>query len=152
VGEDHRRSKRNNTTQDDGLRRRVVGYLMYHQEQLGDYPLGFRIICVRQILLGDTYTRFSEEEEEGEGVETISSGVGLYPHAAVFNHSCIPNCQCFFDNYSNLLITTIAPVKKGQELTIGYVDLPYYSDSSLRREACKAEIWSQFRFDCDCKE
>lgn len=92
-----------------------------------------------------------EEEEDLAAVEFFSSGLGLFPHAAFFNHSCTPNAECYFDTFTNLVITTIKPVKKDEEITISYIDLPYTSSSYDRQQACKEAIWTQYRFDCACE-
>jgi len=49
-------------------------------------------------------------------------GQGIYPHAAILNHSCDPTCILRFVN-SDLEIVALRDIKKGEELTHSYTDL-----------------------------
>mmetsp|Transcript_12420 Transcript_12420/g.37890 ORF Transcript_12420/g.37890 Transcript_12420/m.37890 type:complete len:467 (+) Transcript_12420:245-1645(+) len=78
-----------------------------------------------------------------------SLALGLFPEGAFFNHSCEPNCvQTFsFDERSGkvvLVVRTVSPVRKDEELTISYCDplLPVV----IRRE----QIRKGFNFECQC--
>ena len=76
--------------------------------------------------------------------ETV--GVGLYPSAALLNHSCEPNCAVRFDLADGALLEarTTKPVAAGDELTIAYIDL------RLRREARRAKLLREYAFECTC--
>lgn len=71
-------------------------------------------------------------------------GLGVYPSAARFNHSCAPNCHQRFDEYACAVIETNCAVKKGTELTIPYVDINL--DVTKRNE----RLVKNFAFSCRC--
>lgn len=60
-------------------------------------------------------------------------GMGVYPNAAMFNHSCAPNCiflhgeksdqEHIFSKRTLLAIKTIRPIVRGEMLTIPYTTL-----------------------------
>ncbi|CAM9805203.1 unnamed protein product [Sphacelaria rigidula] len=49
-------------------------------------------------------------------------GVGMFPLAAMINHSCRPNCT-FTYHGEKMMVRTLEPVKAGTELTVYYIDL-----------------------------
>jgi SET and MYND domain-containing protein len=49
--------------------------------------------------------------------EQVPVGIGLYPSAALFNHSCAPNCMATFTS-RQLEIRTIREVSAGEQLTV----------------------------------
>jgi hypothetical protein len=73
--------------------------------------------------------------------ETI--GQGVYPHAALLNHSCDPNCLLRF-NSTALEIVALRDIEKDEELTHSYVDL--VQDTATRRE----HLQHLHGFVCDC--
>lgn len=70
-------------------------------------------------------------------------GVGLYPSAAMFNHSCAPNVSTVFVGRTVHLraLQSIAP---GTELCVSYIDLA--QDVATRR----TELQQGFGFHCKC--
>eukprot|EP01038_Epipyxis_sp_PR26KG_P013139 gene13139-17607_t len=73
--------------------------------------------------------------------------IGVYPYAALMNHSCTPNCILRYDFSSNgplLKIVALNNITKGEELTHSYVDctLP----SSLRQQ----RLQDIYHFQCNC--
>lgn len=76
-------------------------------------------------------------------------GFGLFPFAAMLNHSCEPNCA--FTGASlglggaALTIRANRPIARGEELTFGYIDL--YQDVVARRK----ELESTKYFVCECE-
>lgn len=49
----------------------------------------------------------------------VQVGIGLFPDAAMLNHSCLPNCIVHFNlTQRKLIIRTIEPILAGQELTV----------------------------------
>lgn len=72
------------------------------------------------------------------------SGVGVYPSASRFNHSCAPNCAQRFDSFACVVVETTRAIKKGEELTIPYVDV------SLDGATRNARLERAFFFRCDC--
>ena len=69
---------------------------------------------------------------------------GCYPHAALLNHSCAPNCVLAFDG-DRIEIRTTRPVARGEELTHSYVDLCL--TTAERREILRG----RYGFDCSCQ-
>nr|CCA22894.1 conserved hypothetical protein [Albugo laibachii Nc14] len=73
-------------------------------------------------------------------------GIGLYPKAAMLNHSCTPNCIVRFDlTRKQAVIHTIETIHSGQELTISYVDI--FDPTTIR----KKRLRSSYFFDCTCQ-
>ena len=94
----------------------------------------------------------SEEEEEGGrgggggcgGGGHRPIGVGVYPSAAMFNHDCAPNAAQRFDAFGCVRVETTRRVRKGEELTIPYVDV------MLGREERRGKLRKNFAFECAC--
>ena len=78
----------------------------------------------------------------GGGHEPV--GVGVYPSAAGFNHSCEPNAAQRFDRHACVVVETTREVSRGEELTIPYVDERL--DAAARNE----RLWKNFAFECNC--
>ena len=76
-----------------------------------------------------------------DGGPTI--GHGCFLSAAVFNHSCDPNCFAT-SGASTLRIETQQAVAQGEELTIAYVD------TNLPRSARQKHLRACYHFDCAC--
>lgn len=86
-------------------------------------------------------------------------GEGIYPCAALLNHSCHPNCILRYEfgrsratnttaqQYHQPILQIIAcrDVLKGEELTHSYVDL------ALSTEERRLRLSQAHGFDCDCK-
>lgn len=75
-------------------------------------------------------------------------GIGIYPRAALFNHCCEPNAfftSGYFDNdASKMICRSIQKIKKGEEITIHYIDL-----YQTRQERKKQLRETKF-FECEC--
>lgn len=71
-------------------------------------------------------------------------GVGCAPSASFLNHSCASNCRFQVDEHGFLRVFTVAPVRRGEELTIPYVD------PSLPRERRQAKLRADYFFVCAC--
>lgn len=72
-------------------------------------------------------------------------GQGVYPHAAILNHSCHPNCLLrFCENVNVMEIVALRDIKSGEELTHSYVDLVH--DTSTRQQ----HLQQLHGFVCDC--
>jgi len=69
-------------------------------------------------------------------------GVGLYPLAAMVNHSCRPSCTQSFVG-RDIVFRALRPLAAGEELTISYVDL--LATRQERRRALQASYF----FDID---
>lgn len=72
-------------------------------------------------------------------------GSGLFPTAAILEHSCAPTCS-FTTEGSRLFLTCIRPLKRGQRLSIDYGNL-HYRPTSERR----AFTLEKYGFPCTCE-
>ncbi|TYZ62191.1 hypothetical protein PybrP1_004943 [[Pythium] brassicae (nom. inval.)] len=70
-------------------------------------------------------------------------GIGVFPHGALFNHSCAPNCVVSFAG-QDMRVRAIADVAPDDELTISYVEL--LETTATRQQALRESYF----FDCDC--
>eukprot|EP01134_Creolimax_fragrantissima_P001127 CFRG1127T1 len=70
-------------------------------------------------------------------------GVGIFPSASLFNHSCDPNVVITF-NGIELQAKAIKDVQEGEELFISYVD-----NLSSRMDR-RSQLKKQYYFDCTC--
>lgn len=107
-------------------------------------------------LQGDTLTAISQKYHVAEN-ELIRIGLvlqhngfasGLYSELSMVNHSCDPNCIKFTPTASSFWsseIWTIRSVKKGEELTICYVE-PFETSPIRTREF----LQMHHRFACHC--
>jgi SET and MYND domain-containing protein len=71
-------------------------------------------------------------------------GLGVFPSASRFNHSCEPNCAQRFDAFACVVVETTRHVRQGEELTIPYVDV------ALNLEKRNERLERAFAFRCDC--
>jgi len=78
----------------------------------------------------------------GRNVDLL--GRGLYLHAAMFNHSCSPNCSVSA-GASTLEVVVDEMVHAGQELCISYIDLQ--QPVSARQKA----LSRHYHFVCECE-
>eukprot|EP01132_Coremiostelium_polycephalum_P008340 gene8340-10244_t len=72
-------------------------------------------------------------------------GIGIYPTASYLNHSCTPNCDWYVDEDGMFVFRNKRLVKKGEELTITYMDIAAYS--KIRRTL----LLDQYFFYCKCE-
>lgn len=75
-----------------------------------------------------------------------SRGVALYPHVALLNHSCAPNCEVVWAHPSLALasVVTTRGVEAGEELSISYVD------ARLGTRERRGALERRYGFRCDC--
>ena len=84
--------------------------------------------------------------------ETLEvAGCGVYPAAALLNHSCAPNTVLSFGFVADpalppttLLVRTLVPVRAGEELTHAYCD------ATKPVEERRAELRAVYSFLCSC--
>eukprot|EP01034_Spumella_vulgaris_P022297 gene22297-28413_t len=75
-------------------------------------------------------------------------GVGVYPHAALLNHSCTPNCVLRYSLLPSgplLEIVALRDIGAGEELCHSYCDCTF--PRALRQH----NLRSTFGFDCHCE-
>lgn len=71
-------------------------------------------------------------------------GIGVYPSASFFNHSCQPNACTVFEG-TTLCISAIRDIAPGEEIVISYIDL----GASLEHR--RTELRKGFGFTCTCE-
>eukprot|EP01089_Gocevia_fonbrunei_P020741 TRINITY_DN7795_c0_g1_i1.p1 TRINITY_DN7795_c0_g1~~TRINITY_DN7795_c0_g1_i1.p1 ORF type:complete len:480 (-),score=91.79 TRINITY_DN7795_c0_g1_i1:17-1456(-) len=75
----------------------------------------------------------------------ITIGLGLYPEASFFNHSCAPNCvYSTILNGDYIFVRAIRDIKAGEEICHSYIDL--YLTCRERRQQLE-----NYLFDCQCE-
>ncbi|CAM9964393.1 unnamed protein product, partial [Phaeothamnion confervicola] len=76
----------------------------------------------------------------------VSVAAGIYPAAALLNHSCAPNCVLSWEPRTAVLVVrTAAPVTPGEELCHAFVDAA--APTAARRMA----LQESYGFRCDCR-
>lgn len=75
-------------------------------------------------------------------------GRGVFPSAALLNHSCNPNCTFFLDDLGCITIQATRAVARGEELRIAYLSVATRQDTAPSRRAALA---SSYCFDCFCE-
>ncbi|OGM42348.1 set and mynd domain containing protein [Aspergillus bombycis] len=73
-------------------------------------------------------------------------GAGVYPTAALANHSCSPNIMHKPDNQSRMVFVASKDIATGEECCISYFDLSKKVELQDRRE----HLQGSFRFVCKC--
>eukprot|EP01028_Stygiella_incarcerata_P012365 TRINITY_DN754_c0_g1_i1.p1 TRINITY_DN754_c0_g1~~TRINITY_DN754_c0_g1_i1.p1 ORF type:complete len:357 (+),score=93.62 TRINITY_DN754_c0_g1_i1:532-1602(+) len=76
--------------------------------------------------------------------EARQIGTGLYPIAALLNHSCSPNCVATFKG-SKICLRTVNDVSSDEELCICYIDM--LASTKKRRK----ELQQRYYFECQCR-
>ncbi|TVY67838.1 Histone-lysine N-methyltransferase ASHR2 [Fusarium oxysporum f. sp. cubense] len=76
-----------------------------------------------------------------------SYGMALYPRAAQFNHSCLPNVTHKPDGQARMVYTAARDISKGEECMITYFDLTTHKDLTSRQNHTQ----EQFQFKCTCE-
>ena len=70
-------------------------------------------------------------------------GLGLYPLAALTNHSCDPSTAHAFES-TQLVLRALRTIEPGEAVTISYIELAV--PPSIRR----AELRAGYSFECVC--
>jgi len=71
-------------------------------------------------------------------------GIGLFPATALLNHACYPNCIFVGSQGASMRVRTLRKVKRGEELTVPYIDL------YMPRRDRQRELWKDRHFLCKC--
>ncbi|XP_044752268.1 SET and MYND domain-containing protein 4-like [Coccinella septempunctata] len=85
------------------------------------------------------------EDGVGNSYELQCIGAGLYPTAALFNHSCDPSI-IRYNSKNKLIVRTIKPIKKGDIIYENYG--PIYT--TMKREFRQQFLRKRYWFDCVC--
>lgn len=84
------------------------------------------------------------DDGHGQWAQGRSIGLGIYPSAAMFNHSCNPNARVSFDSHGCVSVHATRDVKKGEEFTITYVD------TRLAGAERRQKLLKTYAFHCSC--
>jgi hypothetical protein len=75
----------------------------------------------------------------------MGSGAAVFPNAARFNHSCVPNaCFTWNEGIERETIHTMRDVKKGEEITLCYVNMEH-------GKVLRAYELKHYGFVCGCE-
>jgi len=81
-------------------------------------------------------------------------GCGYYPVSCYIAHSCAPSARpSFSSGTSELSLIATKPLKKGDEITMAYVDVSQHPDetSEQARRRRRVELARGWRFKCECE-
>ncbi|KAI0082448.1 MAS20-domain-containing protein, partial [Panus rudis PR-1116 ss-1] len=81
-------------------------------------------------------------------------GSGLYFVSSYISHSCSPNSRpSFSSGTSELQLIASRPIKKGEELTVAYVDVNQHEGETAEeaRRRRRYELARGWRFKCECE-
>lgn len=73
-------------------------------------------------------------------------GVGVYPQASYFNHSCNP-VTTRFNIGKKLILKSLTPLQPGQEVSENYGQVFYFKSKAERQKDLCGRYW----FNCECK-
>ncbi|TQS37701.1 hypothetical protein Golomagni_01815, partial [Golovinomyces magnicellulatus] len=71
--------------------------------------------------------------------DATSVGLAFDPEIALVNHSCAPNAHVIFEG-RNMILQSLIPIQKGQELFISYVDVKQEYNSR------RLDLWRTYFF------
>ena len=73
----------------------------------------------------------------------------MFPKIARINHSCLPNCIVYYNNYptNGIILKSLVHITKNTEITIGY--LPKLVNVYNERQKILSKKW---KFNCNCIE
>ncbi|KAI0637988.1 MAS20-domain-containing protein [Trametes polyzona] len=124
----------------------IVGKMAYNA--IGVCPDGGRdnrpVSSDRPEELERTRTPYGTARQIGSGVYIVSSYLA---------HSCDPNTRPTFPNGTNELhLVAARPIKKGDELTMAWVDVSQHEGESagMARRRRRIELARGWRFKCEC--
>ena len=72
-------------------------------------------------------------------------GWGVSASVAMFNHRCAPNADWSIDADGCIVVRSVRPVRRGEELCLCYVD------NALPRRERQARLREHFGFECQCE-
>ncbi|KAK5581485.1 hypothetical protein RB653_001518 [Dictyostelium firmibasis] len=86
----------------------------------------------------------NNNNEDGSNNKSIINKIDKKISVSFFNHSCFPNCVRVQENQS-ISFYTLIPIKKGDELTISYIDIRMSLTNRL------IHLNECYYFECKCK-
>jgi len=75
-------------------------------------------------------------------------GLGVYFISSYIRHRCHPNAKiCYLNNNNTLSLISTQYIKKGEEITISYIDTHNKS-----HKKCHEELYNKFKIKCFCNK
>lgn len=74
-------------------------------------------------------------------------GAGLFHISSYLAHSCAPNARISFTDSNEATLTTLSPIKKGEEITVAYAPI-----DGMETEERRKVLASGWRFKCECSK
>lgn len=122
-----------NTDVGNIIQRNVVDFLKYFINYKGSDSAEVYRIC------GILFTNSFELKHNGQKVR------GLYPHASMLAHDCLPNTKRCFDDNLTLIIRSTVAIKKGDPITTTYTSKLW---NTLQR---RRQLQTTKFFLCSCQ-
>merc|ERR1719454_2585259 len=72
-------------------------------------------------------------------------GLGVYPQASYFNHSCHPR-TARYNIGKKLVLKALTPFQTGEEVSENYGQVFYFKSKQERQRELEARYW----FSCEC--
>ncbi|GAX85031.1 hypothetical protein CEUSTIGMA_g12451.t1 [Chlamydomonas eustigma] len=132
---------------DQGL---IVGRTILEEAAMGEGPKRHinesaerlydivNINCIGEEFQDLAICNLREEESKGH--------IGLWPEAALINHSCAPNATCYAVG-QQLVIRVTEEIPSGQEVTLNWLGSLLTAPLQQRR----AELKEKYGFHCECR-
>ena len=108
--------------------------------------LMMRHMNVLQFNAHEIYEFFRGDRANMKPNKNILIGVGVYPQASYFNHSCHPG-TARYNIGRTMVLRSLVPVAQGQEISENYGPVFYFKSKSDRQRELGARYW----FKCHCK-
>lgn len=107
--------------------------------------LMMRHLNVLQFNAHEIYEFFRGDRGRMKPCKNSLLGVGVYPQASYFNHSCHP-ATARYNIGQKMVVKALVPVDQGQEVCENYGQVFYFKPREERRKELSSRYW----FDCEC--
>jgi len=104
-----------------------------------------RHLNVLQFNAHEIYEFLRGDRERMKPCKNSLIGVGVYPQASYFNHSCHPRTTRY-NIGKTLVLKALSPFKVGEEVSENYGQVFYFKTKEERQKELKARYW----FTCEC--
>eukprot|EP00092_Neocalanus_flemingeri_P005382 GFUD01005799.1.p1 GENE.GFUD01005799.1~~GFUD01005799.1.p1 ORF type:complete len:667 (-),score=156.69 GFUD01005799.1:117-2117(-) len=108
--------------------------------------LMMRHMNVLQFNAHEIYEFFRGDRDRMKPFKNNMIGVGVYPQASYFNHSCHPGTTRY-NIGKKLVLKSLTPILPGQEVCENYGQVFYFKTKTERQKELSGRYW----FECDCQ-
>jgi len=105
-----------------------------------------RHMNVLQFNAHEIYEFFRGDRSRMKPFKNNLIGVGVYPQASYFNHSCHPGTTRY-NIGKKLVLKSLTPVQPGQEVSENYGQVFYFKSKKERQKELSGRYW----FSCECR-